>query len=503
MNLSGDPWVPVVFSDGQSRLVSLGEAFEQGEEILDLVATPPERIALTRLLVCIAQAALDGPQDEQDWRSCRKHVAPAALAYLSDYKECFELYEEGGFLQVPNLTPSPSATLDRLGFGLAAGNNATLFDHAAAPDGRPQSPPWSALALLTFQCFSPGGLIGSTTWRGLPTSRSSEHAPCLEGSMLHTIVRGGSLLATIHLNLLTREMIRSALDLTWGEPVWERMPQGPNDPLIAETTTSYLGRLVPIPRAVKLDEGSTKVTLANGCSYPKLPQREPAATVIRRGRDEELAYLGIDLAKRPWRELGSLLAYSHSSLDGGAWVLGHLGGSDGEVDLWTGGLAAKQGKVLDVAEGTFHLPLALVGESALNKYREGVELANRASRSLQAAITTYFEDLAVSEFKRNDRPSREQRWRILNKAGASYWRNLDSCYGVLVEAATEPASPLAAEWYGTVRAAMTQAYETSCPHQTARQLRAYAKGDQKLGLRKPGQDATDEPELAGTGRKEA
>ena len=141
MNLCGDPWVPVVVGNGQSRLVSLVEAFEQGEEILDLVATPPQRIALTRLLVCITQAALDGPEDEQDWQSCRSRIAPAALAYLSKHKECFELYGEGGFLQVPNLTPSPSATLDRLGFGLAAGNNATLFDHAATPDGRSSRPP--------------------------------------------------------------------------------------------------------------------------------------------------------------------------------------------------------------------------------------------------------------------------------------------------------------------------------------------------------------------------
>ena len=214
--------------------------------------------------------------------------------------------------------------------------------------------------------------------------------------MLHTLVRGGSLLATIHRNLLTKDMIRNAPNLAWGKPIWEQMPQDPDDPLVAETTTTYLGRLTPIPRAIKLHNEDTKITLANGCSYPKLPHRESAATVIRRGRDEELAYLGIDLSKHPWRELGLVLALSRSSLDGGAWVLCHLGDSEGEVDLWTGGLAAKQGKVLDVAEWTFHLPLALVGGSALNKYREGVELANRASRRLQAAITAYFEDLAVA-----------------------------------------------------------------------------------------------------------
>ncbi len=84
MNLTGDPWVPVVFMSGESRLVSLRDAFRSGEEILDLAATPPQRVALTRLLVCTAQAALDGPNDEADWRSCRNRIASAAVAYLED-----------------------------------------------------------------------------------------------------------------------------------------------------------------------------------------------------------------------------------------------------------------------------------------------------------------------------------------------------------------------------------------------------------------------------------
>lgn len=486
MNLTCDAWVPVVFADGEARLVSLAEAFGHGEEILDLIATPPQRIALTRLLVCITQAALGGPENEAGWRSCRECIVPAALAYLDRWKDRFELFGHHAFLQVANLEETGNATLDKLDFGLAAGNNAVLFDHGATPDGRWQSAAWSALMLLTYQCFSPGGRIGVTTWKGTATTGSSEHAPSLEGSMLHTIIRGASLLDTVCMNLLTKDMVESGATGGWGRPAWEEMPQGPDDRRIAALTTCYLGRLVPISRGIRLNDGHRDVTLVNGCSYPKLPHREPAATVVRRVKDEQLAYLGINLSKHPWRDLGSILASSRSLTEGGPWVLGHLVHGEGRVDLWTGGLAANKGKVLDVAEWTFHLPLSLVGEAALRKFQRGVKLADDASSRLWAAIAAYFEDLAVSEFRRNDQQSRRHRQRVVAKAGAYYWRTLDATYAALIEAANEPAMDLGGEWYTLIRSAMEHAYEVSCPHGNARQIRAFAKGKQKLWLQKPG-----------------
>lgn len=487
MNLTGDPWVPVVLANGESRLVSLTDAFRRGNEILDLVAAPPQRVALTRLLVCVAQAALDGPADEDEWRLCREQIAPAAVEYLAKWRDRFELLGEGAFLQVPNLVETSNATLDKLDFGLAAGNNAVLFDHGALPDGRPQTAAWTALMLLTYQCFSPGGTIGVSEWNSSTTSRNSEHAPCLEGSMLHTIVRGPSLLDSVHLNLINRDVIEGAARVVWGRPVWERMPEGPNDPSIPEQVASYLGRLVPVSRAIKLRPDSTRLTLVNGCAYPKLPHRELAATVVRRGKDEQLAYLGVDLAKHPWRELGSILATSRSVEVGGAFPLRHLIPGDGHVDLWTGGLAANKGKVLDVAEWSFHLPLSLVGEVALGKYRNGIGLAERASRRLWSAVSTYFEDLAVGEFKRSDLRSRQHQQRVFAKASASYWRALDGRYSVLIEAANEETADLGESWYPLVRAAMDECYQRACPHDTARQIRAFAKGALKLRLRRPAQ----------------
>jgi len=61
MNLTIDPWIPIVRANGQPGTVSLCDAFAHGEHIRDLAVRPHERIAVMRLVICIAQAALDGP----------------------------------------------------------------------------------------------------------------------------------------------------------------------------------------------------------------------------------------------------------------------------------------------------------------------------------------------------------------------------------------------------------------------------------------------------------
>ena len=82
-NLASHRWVPVDlangFPDRERRVrednglprVSLIEAFEHGGNIGDLRCYPHERIALTRLLICIAQRAMNGPEAESDWYGSR------------------------------------------------------------------------------------------------------------------------------------------------------------------------------------------------------------------------------------------------------------------------------------------------------------------------------------------------------------------------------------------------------------------------------------------------
>jgi CRISPR system Cascade subunit CasA len=443
-----------------------------------------------RLLVCVAQAALDGPLDEGDWESCQRRLVPASLNYLDRHRSAFDLYaqgDEGAFLQVPNLEPTGNAVVDKLDFGLAAGNNATLFDHQAGPEGRDMSQSWQALGLLTYQCFSPGGMIGVTRWNGVWMTTdgkspkgpgASEHAPCLDGGPLHTIVRARDLTATIHANLLTKKIVSELPSLEWGRPVWETRPSSAADPHATALVSSYLGRLVPIARAVRLSPTSRKITMCNGLSYPKFPEtREPSCTVVSK-KDGTPAYLRIDLHKHPWRELASLLSASPSRTEGRALVLDHLRrGADGTVDIWTGGLAADKGKVLDVAEWSFRLPLSMLGAMELQTYERGVELANKATRSLWAAVSAYCDDLKLSEAKTKQAKNA--------RASTFYWSSLDSRYAVLMGTIEDPAVKLGEAWYQEVWRALNAAYAQACPHETPRQIRAYAKGNQMLRLKQP------------------
>ena len=95
---------------------------------------------------------------------------------------------------------------------------------------------------------------------------------------------------------------------------------------------------------------------------PKLPAgRDSMATVVIRinGSTQEHAYLRLDPARHPWRELASVLAYRDRAREetGGPPALRHLrSNATGQFDLWVGGLAANKAKLVDVGEWVFSFP---------------------------------------------------------------------------------------------------------------------------------------------------
>ncbi len=464
MNLVDDAWIPVVGIDGKSELRSLADVFRDGDEIADLSVNPCQRVALMRLLICIAQAALDGPADEEDWRNCRERMADKALTYLDAWRERFNLFGDGAFLQVDGLDKSTNALSDKLDFSLAAGNNPTLFDHGASPGGRSMSASLLALNLIVYQMFSPGGLVGIVTWNGQPTSKTSEHAPCLEGSMLHTYLRGDVLIDSIHMNLLSKDCVSAVLGSEWGRPSWEIEAKTCVE--VSSVANTYLGRLVPIARCIRLNYNQAAITLGDGIRYRKLPEyREPMATVrkIKRGRDEALAYLPVDPAKHAWRELGAILAMQDVDAKGGALCFDHLRGTQKKtIDVWVGGIAADKAKLLDMCEWNFALPTELLDTRKLNAYVQGVNLAETARRTLYVAIKTY------AQFVNSDAI-----W--LQDAQRFFWGELDRRCTLLVQSVLDDLGS-ESEWRETVRSAMREAYERTCPHGTPRQIEAYAQG---------------------------
>lgn len=479
MNLTVDPWIPAVREDGTHALFSLQDVFAQGHKVRDLAVKPHERIALMRLLLCITQAALDGPEDESAWENCEDLIQPRANDYLNKWAPAFELFGNGPrFLQVTGLqagkAPEEGTRMTKLDLALATGNNATLFDNAA-PQGRSVVPARTALNLLTFQCFSPGGRIGVAIWNGMetPGKGSSNHSPCTPSSMLHTLVLGRTLRATLWLNLLTRETVREAVPAAWGRPVWEHMASALTDhDAIRNATQTFLGRMVPLSRAILLQEGESFIILANGLDYPIFPAfREATATITR--RKEELALLPASTARSLWRQLPAITVRRSAASDqiAGPLALAHRQ-PDRRITLWIGALVTKKAKIEDVIEGVYTLPAELFTDFGRTAYENGVKHAEHSEAALMQAVKAHGAHLKVAS------PP-------YNRARQHFWTRVEQSLSTLFDIAqtlTPPDQLAESPWGEAVRAAAMDSYEQVCMRQTPRQIQAFALGLQKLNL---------------------
>ncbi len=482
MNLTLDPWIPVIGADGRQRSVSLHDLFASAQEIRDLSVKPHEKIALMRLLICITQAALDGPKDYDAWETCREAIQPAVKRYLEKWASSFELFGDGlRFLQVPGLKAAkeegdgnPATKLD---LTLASGNNASLFDNAAGVPRAVESGRL-ALTLLAFQCFAPGGRIGVAKWNGAdtPSKGSSNHAPCTPSSMLHSYLQGNTLLETIHLNLLNQEEASDLGPKGWGKPAWELPVKTAGDKeAIANATGSYLGRLVPLSRSIGLEADGRQMILANGLDYPLAPIfREPAATMVQ--RDEETAVLGVALGRSIWRQLYSITVKRRSNKDSisGPLALRNLGEAQG-CTLWIGALATDKAKIEDVVEAAYDIPAGMFRDAGRKLYEEGVALAASWQEAVSKSVKAYAGTMKLEPVPYER--ARHHFWTVIEQHVPTLLR--------LTDKPEEVGDLKVSEWGRRVKEAAHASFEFACPHQTPRQIQAYAIGLQQLFLPKP------------------
>lgn len=477
MNLIGDPWVPVVFQDGQSGTVGLNDLYEQAEKIRDLALAPPQRIAAMRLLICITQAALDGPKDKDEWLACKSRIVPESLTYLDARKTKFNLFGDTPFMQIRDLTTDKNASLDKLDFGLASGNNKTLFDQSATPEGRIHTAEWASLQLLTFLNFSTGGKVGRAEWCNQKFSGSAKAAPALKAT--HLFFRGGDLCETIWLNLLSKDDVSKMPAGAWGKPVWDAFPQNLGDEAwIKNATQTYLGRLVPLTRLIKLNQRSASCIIGpppKSLEFEGPPSyREPSATVI--ATKKEHRYLCVSAEKHIWRDLGSVLVFHKSDPDaGGAMTIENPKHADQDrsFDVWVGGLLPRQAAIEDAVEWNLALPVSILGGTELKSYQTNVSLAELHAKFLSSAVLAYLDEM--NAYKGTD--SRSTRNGIVKRATSIFWQKLDQRYGVLFEDRS-----IDDEWKGIVRNASSKAYSQACVRETPRQIQAFVAGQKRLGL---------------------
>jgi len=513
MNLTTEPWIPVSDSQGVTRLVSLRQVFAEGDPIQDLAVRPHERVALMRLLICIAQAALDGPADRQ----ARAAELPAAAGcYLDKWQESFNLFHpEKPFLQFPGLNkppkpkkpkknaPAPPDTGDdegdtpatKLDFALSTGNNTTLFDNAAArEDARAFSPAQLAMMLITFQCFSPGGRIGVAQWRSVdtPGKGSSGHAPCAPSAMLHAFARSSTLLDSIRANLLSKWSVeKNYRRASWGRPVWEQMPESFSDaPAIANATSTYLGRLMPLARAILLRADGKSLLLANGLDYPTPPDfpAEPTASLVLKSDKSGHVLVGARLEKAIWRELPSIIVKRLADDPGGPLVLGEL--DDGaSLDLWIGALITDKASIIDTVEGVYSIPARMLNDNGCRAFEAEVKESERIERNLRYACKDYRQHLEL----------KPQAYPEQTAALRRYWTTVEQRLPLLYQHINAPdgsdeAKKLLNDWRNSLWDAARDAFTTTCANETPRQLRAYSLALSSLNRCKQKPDDANQPQ---------
>lgn len=452
MNLSASPWIPVRHLDGSPSLLSLNELFQQAENIRDLSVNPQERIALTRLLICLTQAACGFPEDSNDWPDTHWNLATTVPAYLKKWQDHFQLLGKGPrFLQRELPSSEKPYPLDQINFLRATGNSPTVLDHRLNDLRTPEAD--TALDLLVYQNFFIGGMMASKVKGNGPALKS-----------LHTFIQDKTLAATIRANCLDEESLLTPT----GRPIWEIPEDAEN------ATRTYLGRLVPLPCRVWLEEDLSGIRIAQGFQAPELIDfaRESSNSLIV-GYDDKLRILRAQPERGLWRDLTALTIGRRATESESAAppiLQSHKEEylTSGHIPLWSGELIkAVDAKILDSTESSFQLPQALFSETGRTRYDQGVKYAEIWSGKARKAAFAYGKALLV------DKPDTAATLR-------HFWHTLDQQAHLLLETVQQPPiDPLWQDpWHTLVRQAAYNAYRAACPAGAAhsRNLLAHAAG---------------------------
>jgi hypothetical protein len=129
-------------------------------------------------------------------------------------------------------------------------------------------------------------------------------------------------------------------------------------------------------------------------------------------------------------------------------------------------------------------------------YEKGVRRAETTEFRVRRAVSAYHKELGDNL----DRPEmKNRRQQVQSNAAAQFWTEIERAVPRLMEVAAAPESlGLKSEWHKTawgqsVWRSARAAYERACPHETPRQIRAYALGLKTL-LGAPAEQAKVETE---------
>jgi CRISPR system Cascade subunit CasA len=307
--------------------------------------------------------------------------------------------------------------------------------------------------------------------------------------MIHAFLRGGSLFESVHLNLPSREDIRFLYGVTnIGSPLWESVPTSPDDkPSIKNATETYLGRLVPMSRFIRLDRSGASMLLGAGLPYPTFTDgfpAEPTATVVVRKTQEQEkpTVLSFRPSRAIWRELAAIMIKRTAEGTGGPLSLRAIR-DGGKCDVIVGALARDQANIVDSIESVFSVPEQLTTPIGVSAYDAEVKTAETNFGRLSRAVETYRAALDGGwdgRLKKAGAKKGELKAKLHAAAASHYWTTVETNLPLLmsyIEAlGTDAVESTRDTWRNMLFACARDAYRTACGQETPRQIRAFAEG---------------------------
>ncbi len=477
-NLIEEPWIPVV----ESGLTSLTDIFGN-PKYRALGGNPVEKIAITKLLLAIAQATFT-PVDDDKWdQLSQEEFGKNVLAYLEKWRDKFWLYGDEPFLQFPAMGKAIIKHCSELVPQYSTGNKTVLTQSNIA---RELSDAQKAILVVSMMGFALSGknidnsIVLSA---GYEKKKSAKIAPSMGFSgYLHSFVTTKYLRETIWINLLSEKNISALPNINViGTAPWEQMPAGEDDDIAQALKKSYMGRLVPLSRFCMLAQdggihfsgGITHQSHKDGYSDPSI--------AVNYGAKKAPTAIWVDPEKRPWHWLTALLSFLIQSNTTGfecqqlkyATIRAkeHLK----EFGIWSGGLkvSSNAGEQYvsgsnDFVESVCHLHSDFFGEPWYVKFSSEVEALEKVSFGVYASTKRYFEKLNESNANQKADQAKRFFWELaMNK----YQQLVELC-GEIIQ--TQKSDKLI-EMKKTFVSYAFQAYNLCCPKETARQLDAWAE----------------------------
>lgn len=481
-NLIDEPWIPIA----DVGRVSLKQIFTE-PTYRALGGNPIQKIALTKLLLAIVQAACT-PQDDNDWKDLgATGLAQNCLTYLEKHHDRFYLYGEKPFLQMPAIAAAATQSIGAVLPEIATGNTTILN---AIQIETELSDVDKALLIVQLMGFGLGGkktdnsIVLSTGYSGKSNDKgkaSTGKAGVSLGFMgfLHNFLQGESLLESLWLNLFTQEQIQNLPYANGlGVAPWETMPKGEQCETAKGLQNSLMGRLLPLSRFCLLNdkglhysEGITHLDYKSGMIDPSVainPATKPAKV------------LWVDTERRPWRFLTALLSFMEANSGGfecpyvrhgllrARTVVPKLG-------LWSGGLRVSSNAGEQYVSGSNDFVESLIffdnvdlGEPWYNALKLEMAELDQLAKIVYGATMGYF---------------KSQKAEGKNQAAMAsnlFWQLSERKFQDLVNACGQ-----GEEQTKTLRKDFAQfsstAYNNYCPNDTARQLNAWAENLPNFG----------------------